>query len=104
MKGAFDEYLKGGSSAPDAGSQGPTEEDMDSMFGDDSAEESDPLMEALQGAGFDVDEAKLSQIRGILEAKGGEASPFGGMESPEEEAMEGGKTPAAMTPKGKPNL
>lgn len=101
MKGAFDEYLKGGS-AP-APTSGPSDEDMDSMFGESEEGAEDPLMEALEAAGFPVDEGKLSRIRGILEEKGeGEPTALGGEETPEEEALEaGGKSPAS---KGKPNL
>jgi hypothetical protein len=101
MKGAFDEYLKGGEKpAPMAG---PSEEDMDSMFEESEEGMEDPLMEALQAAGFAVDEGKLTQIRGILEQKEeGEPMALGGEETPEEEALEaGGKPPMA---KGKPNL
>lgn len=101
MKGAFDEYLKGGEKP--APSAGPSDDDMDAMFGESEEGNEDPLMEALEAAGFPVDEGKLSRIRGILEEKGeGEPMALGGEETPEEEALEAGKKPPMA--KGKPNL
>jgi hypothetical protein len=100
MKGAFDSFLKGGEKPAPA--MGPSDEDMDSMFGESEEGSEDPLMEALEAAGFPVDEGKLSRIRGILEEKGeGEPTALGGEETPEEEALEAKKPPMA---KGKPNL
>lgn len=101
MKGAFDEYLKGGEKP--AMTTEPSDEDMEGMFGDEGEGSEDPLMEALEAAGFPVDEGKLSRIRGILEEKGeGEPMALGGEETPEEEALEAGKKPPMA--KGKPNL
>lgn len=106
MKRALDDYLKGGAPSAEP-SMEPSDEDMDSMFGEEGMEEEeDPLMAALMGAGYEVDEGKLSQIRGILESSG-EAEPLAGEETPEEEALEGhgGAFPAAAGKmKGKPNL
>lgn len=104
MKAAMNDFLSKGPSAPTPGA-GPSDEEMDSMFGEpanDMEGPDDALKEALSGLGFEVDESKLSQIKGILEG-GGEPKPLGGMETPEEEALEaGGSVPAPM--RGRPAL
>ena len=105
MKKALDSFLAGGDKpAADAGAPAPGPGDFASMFGDKSQEEQDPLAEALQAAGYDVDPAKLDQVRAILDATSeGEAKPLAGMETPDEESLEpgggGGAVPAAMSMK-----
>lgn len=102
MKGAFDEYLKGGE-ANKPMAAGPSDDEMDSMFGD-SEEGEDPLMEALQSAGYAVDPAKLDKIRGILESKEGEPTSLAGEETPAEEALEPGGAGMLPMKAGKPSL
>jgi hypothetical protein len=114
MKAAMNDFLKGGPAAP-AAKPSPSDSEMDSMFGGDPMDSGegaeDPLMEALQTAGFPVDEGKLSQIRAILEApaEGDDMNPaddVGGMEGGPEigggPSGIGGAVPSPM--KGKPNL
>jgi hypothetical protein len=83
---AFEEDVAPEAEAPEA--------DFSSMFGEEGAE--DPLMEALQGAGYQVTPEQISSIKGILE--GGAGKPFGGTETPEEEASEAGSRPASQNP------
>ena len=99
MKGALDEYLKGGAEdvpMDEEGDMTPTDDDLDSMFAEDrGVEEEDPLQWALSQAGFQVDEAKLAQIRGILEESEDDPADMG-----EEMDAEGGMVPEAMKGKG----
>lgn len=104
MKSAMDSFLKGSKPAGGMEMEGADDAELDSMFGEEGPEEEDPLMQALQTAGYPVDEAKLGKIRAILDEggeEGGEA--FGGTESAEEEAAEaemgGGLVPAGKKPK-----
>ena len=103
MKKALDSFLAGGDKpAADAGAPAPGPNDFASMFGDKSQEGQDPLAEALQTAGYDVDPAKLDQIRAILDATSdGGAKPLAGAKTPYDGSLEpgggGGAVPAAMS-------
>ena len=78
--------------APEAEDSTP---DYGSLFAEDEGM-GDPLTEALKSAGYDVSPDQIEQIKGIL--GGGEAKPFGGEETAEEEAAEAGSRPAAQNP------
>jgi hypothetical protein len=80
MKEAFDKFLETGS-AEDTGEEGMDLDSVGSMF-DEGA--TDPLMDALSSAGFEVDDEKAQRIRAILE------------ETPED--MEGEEHESAETP------
>lgn len=84
----------GGEETAEEESAEPT--DYGSLFAEDEGM-GDPLMDALKGAGYDVTPDQISQIKGILEG-GKETKPFGGKETPEEEASEAGSRPAGQNP------
>jgi len=70
MKKAFDDFLsdEGGGAGAEGGGM-----NMDAMAGMFEEDMEDPLISALEGAGYaGVSPDKLSQIRAILEEPGGE--------------------------------
>jgi hypothetical protein len=88
MKAAFDQFLETGDAAQ--GEEGMNLESVGGMFEEGGDEMGDPLMDALESAGYSVDPEKAERIRAILE------------ENSEEEGMEGeeGGESAGVMPQG----